>query len=264
MFGQNEGHNLHANPGSDHELPNNSNNNIYQPHSFQDNNPFNHHLSWTPDHPQPNGTLLFGAPFPGPPTGSLAMNQGWQQEGQCFNKLTNNPWRAHRYESQASDPVNTLCPSDVEAPSPAFEPSGQAWTVCSSASHHSADEDSQEEDPEHQPRQRKPVETSQSAHRHSLPTQRPLQPATPTVPRRKHRAERTRVAPVTEEIRSYRDRCILEGRELGLTYGAIRRRYDLPEAESTLRGRCRTLMKSKEQRVRKPVWQETDVSVFPS
>ena len=45
-----------------------------------------------------------------------------------------------------------------------------------------------------------------------------------------------------------------------LSYKDIKRMGNFREAESTLRGRFRTLTKSKDQRVRKPQWQERDVS----
>jgi hypothetical protein len=45
-----------------------------------------------------------------------------------------------------------------------------------------------------------------------------------------------------------------------LSYKDIKRLGGFEEAESTLRGRFRTLTKSKEQRVRKPQWKDKDVS----
>ena len=44
-----------------------------------------------------------------------------------------------------------------------------------------------------------------------------------------------------------------------MTYREIRKQGNFKEAESTLRGRYRTLTKCKEARVRKPEWQEKDV-----
>lgn len=48
----------------------------------------------------------------------------------------------------------------------------------------------------------------------------------------------------------------------GMSYKEIKAKGRFPEAESTLRGRYRTLTKRKELRVRKPGWQENDVSFF--
>ncbi|RAL03610.1 uncharacterized protein BO80DRAFT_349832 [Aspergillus ibericus CBS 121593] len=48
----------------------------------------------------------------------------------------------------------------------------------------------------------------------------------------------------------------------GLSYKDIKRIGGFKEAESTLRGRFRTLTKSKDQRVRKPQWQEKDIRLL--
>ena len=59
-----------------------------------------------------------------------------------------------------------------------------------------------------------------------------------------------------------RDALLIEWKRRGLSYKDIKQIGGFKEAESTLRGRFRTLTKAKEQRVRKPKWTETDVS-FP-
>ncbi|KAJ5664645.1 hypothetical protein N7462_011458 [Penicillium macrosclerotiorum] len=52
---------------------------------------------------------------------------------------------------------------------------------------------------------------------------------------------------------------LLEWKRCGLSYKDIKRIGKFKEAESTLRGRFRTLTKAKEQRVRKPTWQNKDI-----
>jgi len=52
---------------------------------------------------------------------------------------------------------------------------------------------------------------------------------------------------------------LIQSRESGMTYRDIRIQGGFVEAESTLRGRYRTLTKRREERVRKPEWSETDV-----
>ncbi|PGG99440.1 hypothetical protein AJ79_08514 [Helicocarpus griseus UAMH5409] len=47
-----------------------------------------------------------------------------------------------------------------------------------------------------------------------------------------------------------------------MSYKEIKEQGNFSEAESTLRGRFRTLTKRKEQRVRKPGWQEKDVRLL--
>lgn len=60
-----------------------------------------------------------------------------------------------------------------------------------------------------------------------------------------------------------RNALLIEWKRRGLSYKDIKRIGGFKEAESTLRGRFRTLTKTKEQRVRKPRWTERDVS-FPT
>ena len=60
-----------------------------------------------------------------------------------------------------------------------------------------------------------------------------------------------------------RDAFLLECKQKGMSYREIKKIGHFEEAESTLRGRFRTLTKRKEQRVRKPQWQAKDVSLNP-
>lgn len=62
--------------------------------------------------------------------------------------------------------------------------------------------------------------------------------------------------------RSERDDYLVRSKRSGMTYKEIRKAGGFTEAESTLRGRFRTLTKPKEARVRKPEFQEIDVSFF--
>lgn len=59
-----------------------------------------------------------------------------------------------------------------------------------------------------------------------------------------------------------KDEFLVKSKRAGMTYKEIRRKGGYTEAESTLRGRYRTLTKSPEARVRKPEWSEKDVSCF--
>lgn len=58
-----------------------------------------------------------------------------------------------------------------------------------------------------------------------------------------------------------RNALLIEWKRAGLSYKDIKRIGGFKEAESTLRGRFRTLTKAKEQRVRKPKWPKRDVSI---
>lgn len=59
-----------------------------------------------------------------------------------------------------------------------------------------------------------------------------------------------------------RNAFLIDCKRRGLSYKDIKRLGGFKEAESTLRGRFRTLTKTKEQRVRKPQWEERDVRLF--
>ena len=63
-----------------------------------------------------------------------------------------------------------------------------------------------------------------------------------------------------DEDRTAKDRFLLEKRLEGMSYKDIRIRGGFSEAESTLRGRHRTLTKTREARVRRPEWTDIDVS----
>ena len=58
------------------------------------------------------------------------------------------------------------------------------------------------------------------------------------------------------------DEFLVRSKLAGMSYRDIRVQGHFTEAESTLRGRFRTLTKRKEQRVRKPQWHEKDVRHF--
>jgi len=69
--------------------------------------------------------------------------------------------------------------------------------------------------------------------------------------------------PSAEVLRQRNDELLLQGKRDGLTYREIRNKMmgEKP-AESTLRGRYRSLTKARKDRVRKPVWHKHDVNVF--
>jgi len=69
--------------------------------------------------------------------------------------------------------------------------------------------------------------------------------------------------PCDKSNRELMDKYLLEQKRAGLTYRDIKRFGGFTEAESTLRGRYRSLTKPKEDRVRKPEWKENDVSKDP-
>lgn len=60
--------------------------------------------------------------------------------------------------------------------------------------------------------------------------------------------------------RDAKDDFLIRSKLAGMSYKEIRRQGKFSEAESTLRGRFRTLTKHKAARVRKPEWNDNDVS----
>ncbi|KAM9877897.1 hypothetical protein VDGL01_08058 [Verticillium dahliae] len=59
-----------------------------------------------------------------------------------------------------------------------------------------------------------------------------------------------------------KDEFLLRSKREGMTYREIRKAGGFREAESTLRGRYRTLTKKKEERVRRPEWEDQDVQLL--
>jgi hypothetical protein len=78
-------------------------------------------------------------------------------------------------------------------------------------------------------------------------------------------ADSAAVPESSETQRQKEDKLLLEGKAAGKTYKEIRLEMGSRVAESTLRGRFRSLTKPRRERVRKPVWRADDVSflLFP-
>ncbi|KAL0932415.1 uncharacterized protein CTRU02_213369 [Colletotrichum truncatum] len=70
------------------------------------------------------------------------------------------------------------------------------------------------------------------------------------------------IADITDQDRNLKDEYLLQAKAQGLTYREIRVKGNFTEAESTLRGRYRTLTKTKEERVRKPEWTDNDIQLL--
>ena len=66
---------------------------------------------------------------------------------------------------------------------------------------------------------------------------------------------------ISEVRRHAKDDFLVRSKRSGMSYRDIRCKGNFKEAESTLRGRYRTLTKCREQRVRKPQWHPKDVSL---
>ncbi|KAL4784709.1 hypothetical protein BJX76DRAFT_356821 [Aspergillus varians] len=69
-------------------------------------------------------------------------------------------------------------------------------------------------------------------------------------------------AQMTSWTNDARNRLLIEYKRSGLSYRDIKKIAGFKEAESTLRGRYRTLTKSKEHRVRRPQWHDNDIRLL--
>lgn len=106
-----------------------------------------------------------------------------------------------------------------------------------------------------------PSFTHQHQHIQPQPLQPQLQPQFYTTTPATTTAAPRPTAPAPS---STRNAFLIECKRRGLSYKDIKRLGGFKEAESTLRGRFRTLTKTKDQRVRRPQWEEKDVSLaFP-
>ncbi|KAI1494792.1 hypothetical protein F5X96DRAFT_665477 [Biscogniauxia mediterranea] len=85
-------------------------------------------------------------------------------------------------------------------------------------------------------------------------------PRSPQIPR-EPQAPQGLVAPVDTRL-SAKDEFLVTKKLEGMTYREIRTQGNFSEAESTLRGRFRTLTKRREDRVRKPEWQDNDIRLL--
>ncbi|KAL5119513.1 hypothetical protein ACEQ8H_002578 [Pleosporales sp. CAS-2024a] len=75
------------------------------------------------------------------------------------------------------------------------------------------------------------------------------------------RVYKTRVMD-SEARRKADDRILLDGKKEGLTYKEIRKKMYTKCAESTLRGRYRSLTKARQDRVRRPFWHKKDIELL--
>ncbi|KAH6635959.1 hypothetical protein F5144DRAFT_486546 [Chaetomium tenue] len=104
------------------------------------------------------------------------------------------------------------------------------------------------------------VESESTSPSSPSPSPVPIKPPKP-LPSHLRRPPRAR-EPVKLTDRKSKDEFLVKHKQQGMTYKEIRRLGGFIEAESTLRGRYRTLTKSREERVRKPEWSEKDLHLL--
>jgi hypothetical protein len=116
--------------------------------------------------------------------------------------------------------------------------------------------------PEHLSREKCPSsESTTSTHSQNHTSKTPSLPQKSTTSASAGRRTRKPIPPISATCEKYdqNDALLVRYRQLGVSYKNIKTRLNLDEAESTLRGRYRTLTKPKNERLRKPVWSEHDV-----
>ncbi|KFX93688.1 hypothetical protein O988_06671 [Pseudogymnoascus sp. VKM F-3808] len=86
--------------------------------------------------------------------------------------------------------------------------------------------------------------------------------ATISAPRNPPTPSTRNAQPQLAMTRTTKDAFLISSKQAGMSYRAIRTAGNFSEAESTLRGRYRTLTKQKEERVRKPEWTRGDVELL--
>jgi len=99
-----------------------------------------------------------------------------------------------------------------------------------------------------------------TAPRSSEPKRIEPKPASPTPPQSYTNLPQSSSTAQATHHRDAKDDFLVKSKLAGMSYKEIRRQGKFSEAESTLRGRFRTLTKHKAARVRKPEWEENDVS----
>lgn len=97
------------------------------------------------------------------------------------------------------------------------------------------------------------------------PDDKSLPPDLPSTSNKtKSQASTTRTSKNNQlQRRESKDEFLVKSKLAGMSYRDIRRQGNFTEAESTLRGRFRTLTKDKMERVRRPMWEENDVNISP-
>ncbi|KAI5814033.1 hypothetical protein BZA77DRAFT_345963 [Pyronema omphalodes] len=88
---------------------------------------------------------------------------------------------------------------------------------------------------------------------------------TSTGPRRIRKAMPSTAPYISNDAQAkaeHNDAMLVHLRRQGISYKSIKQRLDLDEAESTLRGRFRTLTKPKNERLRKPMWADSDIKLL--
>ena len=95
----------------------------------------------------------------------------------------------------------------------------------------------------------------------TYPSSPPSARYAPSITEEDHQRSIESASRTPESRRHAKDEFLIQAKQSGMSYREIRSKGHFKEAESTLRGRYRTLTKCREHRVRKPQWHTKDVSL---
>ena len=146
------------------------------------------------------------------------------------------------------------------APSQSNSPGSTPWFPPGYKSEKAAIQRFQQQPPDSMPYDRRPNSFLTPLDRNSRQRQAQWSNKSPVLAQNHFQARF--ISPLTADekaMKSKEDKALIRMKEEGYTYKDIRKALGCKVAESTLRGRYRSLTKPKENRVRAPKWTETDV-----
>ncbi|KAJ5802140.1 uncharacterized protein N7503_004590 [Penicillium pulvis] len=182
------------------------------------------------------------------------------QDYKVFQTIPNTPDQQHIFHQECtqtstytlSHTTTTTSLQDQE-PRTSFNyitPQPEIATIIQQPSHHLATGANDHQQHPHHPMQAAIQHTPESLSQPDSPIQAQVESRTPNHLK------------ATLHYSDSRNAFLIDCKRRGLSYKEIKRMGGFKEAESTLRGRFRTLTKSKEQRVRKPKWVGQDVNLL--
>lgn len=172
----------------------------------------------------------------------LGLNIGWHHENSAAPPGTGQPCTQNKQREWHVAASNQLNYSDPYPPLPTdiFDQANGATNPCESTPNYDLDMIAA------------PLQPESSTALSSLFDSLKPGLGSPTIGRRN--------GTKAQQRENAKDRQLIEWKNQGLSYKEIKARGGFDEAESTLRGRYRTLTKPKHLRVRKPEWQQQDVT----
>ncbi len=227
------------------------------------------------------GMALDDEPNPSPwgvPSGTQAMYEGPRCIELAESEATSSPWADDTADEQTVSPQMLRL---RHSPSPTLSSDSLHTSFMADANASHSPAAFERPSSPRRPRKLLPDHGRQLPSTNNMTRRHPLVRSTPASPRRRQLAglrpharsvptpspppPMPAPSPGADGPHDFADRMakndfLVRQRQMGMSYKEIRRAGGFTEAESTLRGRYRTLTKSREARVRRPEWCEKDVS----